>query len=367
VERAVAILDGAALIHVVGQRRSFPVASYLAILQPSRLSRSPARRRRPACSWADAGDRAGDAVVAIQLSRLHAQCSTRSARDGVGRRRHRHPTDPEPLLPLATVVFEVEEVATRFLPLAHRLDVLALSLVIGLGYRRDEGPRSTTPHTALDAHLRIANRQHFRSTREADIALGAASSINGSVENAGCLPRLFRDPRRPTSASRLGALACTQRPSMKDIDRRTTSGLPAGLVVDVAHADKARRRSSGRYRSVFRRPDGAIQQGADGFRQAIERIGRRVPTSHARLAPARLTCPSWWQRARHWIAASDRKASTGAASLSAVPPARRVAAPPRPIEPASNKASRVGSGGTASRCDSGASCHGSSSRPAHRR
>jgi len=44
-----------------------------------------------------------------------------------------------PLLPLATVTFEVEEVATRSFRSLTASMCLALSLVIGLGYRRGEG------------------------------------------------------------------------------------------------------------------------------------------------------------------------------------------------------------------------------------
>jgi hypothetical protein len=42
-------------------------------------------------------------------------------------------------LPLATVAFEVEEVATRSFRSLTASMCLALSLVIGLGYRRSDG------------------------------------------------------------------------------------------------------------------------------------------------------------------------------------------------------------------------------------
>jgi DNA-binding MurR/RpiR family transcriptional regulator len=139
-EGAIAILDDAPLIHVVAQRRSFPVATYLAY------------------SFSHLGCRvhlldgvggmlveqtraigAGDALVAIsfpdyapQVLEAAAEARRRGARvvaitDG----------PLSPLLPLAAVAFEVEEVETRSFRSLTASMCLALSLVIGLGYRRD--------------------------------------------------------------------------------------------------------------------------------------------------------------------------------------------------------------------------------------
>ena len=140
-EQAVAILDGAPLIHVVAQRRSFPVASYLAysfshlgcrVHLLDGIGGMLAEQTRAIG--------ASDAVVAISFPGYSPEVL-----EVVGRALDRGArviaiTDGplSPLLPLATVTFEVEEVATRSFRSLTASMCLALSLVIGLGYRRDE-------------------------------------------------------------------------------------------------------------------------------------------------------------------------------------------------------------------------------------
>jgi DNA-binding MurR/RpiR family transcriptional regulator len=141
-DRAVALLDGAALIHVVAQRRSFPVASYLAYS----LSHLGCRVHLLDGVGGMLVEQtravgAADALVAISFSGYSPEVL---AAAGEGRRRGAGIiaiTDGplSPLLPLATVAFEVAEVEARSFRSLTAAMCLALSLVIGLGYRRDGG------------------------------------------------------------------------------------------------------------------------------------------------------------------------------------------------------------------------------------
>ena len=66
---AVQLLAGAPQIHVLAQRRAFPVACYLAYaLQPARAARAPARRRRRHARRASrAASRTGDVLIAASF------------------------------------------------------------------------------------------------------------------------------------------------------------------------------------------------------------------------------------------------------------------------------------------------------------
>jgi len=163
-----------------------------------------------------------------------------------------------------------------------------------------------------------------------------------SLKEEGLTRGSYQIPAAEASASRSLCVAAARHQRCLSVDvglyakghrrRHPTAAArsPASrAVVHVAHADECAQ-------NVFRTDigaylagrDGAVQQSADGFGQAIERIGVEFRRALHGKRQRRPTCLFWWQRIRHWIAASCARRRPVPPHSSTVPPARR-AAPPR--------------------------------------
>ena len=137
-EAAIDILAGAEIVHVVAQRRAFPVAAYLAYA----LSHLDCRAHLLDSIGGMLGEQVhtmapGDALIAVSYKPYAPETlkSVQAAKDAdipiIGI------TDNplSPVTPLATVSFEVEEAQVRGFRSLTASMCLAMSLVVGLGQK----------------------------------------------------------------------------------------------------------------------------------------------------------------------------------------------------------------------------------------
>jgi len=137
-EAAIDILAGADIVHVVAQRRAFPVAAYLAYAL-SHLERRAHLLDSIGGMLAEQVHTMapGDALLAISYKPYAAETlKAAQAADEAGIPIIAITDNPlSPLTPLATVSFEVEEAQVRAFRSLTASMCLAMSLVVGLGQR----------------------------------------------------------------------------------------------------------------------------------------------------------------------------------------------------------------------------------------
>jgi DNA-binding MurR/RpiR family transcriptional regulator len=161
IERAVGLLAGAEAIHVIGQRRAFAVAAYLAYAFGQLGVRSHLLDGIGGMTLHQAnliGPR--DVLVAASFSPYAPETLE------VMRASHQRAipilalTDGplSPLLPLATVAFEIEDAELHGFRALSATMCLALTLTVRLGQRRSVGkePRGRPPRSATPAKERPA-------------------------------------------------------------------------------------------------------------------------------------------------------------------------------------------------------------------
>jgi DNA-binding MurR/RpiR family transcriptional regulator len=139
-EQAIAALKAAEIIHLVAQRRSFPVAAYLAY-SFSHLGCRAHLMDGVGGMLAEQGTAVGarDALVAISFPDYSPEVLQAAAEARRAGATVLAVTDGplSPLIPHASVAFEVEEVEARGFRSLGATMCLALTLVIGLGYQLD--------------------------------------------------------------------------------------------------------------------------------------------------------------------------------------------------------------------------------------
>ncbi len=143
--RAVAVLARANVVHVVGQRRAFPVAAYLAYGM-NHLGRRAFLVDSVGGMSAEQGSAVhkGDTLIAVSFSpyspetlavteaAVKAGASVLAITDG----------PLSPLAPLAKVCLEVEEAEVESFRSLSACMCLALTLVVSLGHRLENSPKS---------------------------------------------------------------------------------------------------------------------------------------------------------------------------------------------------------------------------------
>jgi len=186
-------------------------------------------------------------------------------------------------------------------------------------------------HDALSPHPSPLNTTQRGGRSHITRHLRRRCDLGSHIAIAGYYLRLLRDACRrglPFHAPRgvvRGACEGHRRRHRPAAGRSPANR--AGRACSTCRRGSARRSSGLNIAADLARRHGAVQQGADGLRQAFERIGvefrramhgKRQRSQHALLGGDDL---------EHWIAASDARRRPARPRSPTVPPARRAAAP----------------------------------------
>ena len=185
IERAVTLLAAADTIHVVGQRRAFAVAAYLAYAIGQLGSRTYLLDGIGGMTMHQADLMARrDALIAVSFSPYAPETldvCRRAAERGI-------PvlavTDGplSPLVPLASVAFEIEDAELQGFRALSATMCLALTLVVRLGQRAGERVRKPSPSESRPA-LGSSWGRPARAGRQVGLKVGTKVSFSACVRN----------------------------------------------------------------------------------------------------------------------------------------------------------------------------------------